>query len=198
MIDNFWQLLLCCWVPYMGLGSFFFFKDDTLQRKKYWYVAPCVMFNLLCLLPPWIHCLLQRKWIIPTFQLNTKRLAKELLLCLALFEISFYYIHRTFHNIPFLYKHVHKVHHQLKKPIGFGALYAHPFEFVFCNLISMSIGPVLLQKPLLTTLQLWLCLGTSFIVATHSGHVPNKHLEHHITLRGEYGTLGFLDWLFHK
>ena len=192
------QLLLCCWIPYLGSSTLFYFKDNTEQRKKYSYVTPCVLLNLLFLLPPWMKQLLVRKWVTPdSNSKNTTRLFRELALCLALFEIFFYYAHRITHKFEFLFKNIHAVHHQLREPIGFGALYVHPIEFIMCNLIPMSIGPIVLQTPLMNTLKIWLCLANVFIVATHSGHIPNKHLEHHLTLKGTYGTTGFLDWINH-
>lgn len=39
-----------------------------------------------------------------------------------------YFLHRTFHEIPFLYKHFHSMHHRLYVPFAFGSLYGHPFE----------------------------------------------------------------------
>jgi len=189
------ELILYCWVPYFGLASYFYLKDSQEQRKKYSRVAPCVLINLLLLLPPWIHQLLKNRCVIPVNGYNNKRFTKEFLLCLSLFEIFFYCAHRTLHKFRFLYANIHGVHHQLKEPFGFGALYAHPIECITCNLLPMTIGPLILQRPLKITLKVWLCLATSFIVATHSGHIRNKHLEHHITLKGEYGALGLLDFI---
>ena len=192
------ELLLYTLVPYFGLSAVFYFKDDAQQRKKYAYVAPLVLLNLFVLLPPWMHRLLAHKWVVPCTndRSNPKRILREGMQCLMLFEIFFYYSHRILHRFRFLYDNVHRVHHQLDKPIGLGALYAHPIEFIVCNLLPMSIGPMVLQTPLLVTLKLWLCFATSFVVVTHSGHVQNKHLEHHLTLKSAYGSLGFLDWLF--
>lgn len=39
-----------------------------------------------------------------------------------------YFIHRGFHVIPFLYKHVHSVHHRIYVPYAYGAQYNHPLE----------------------------------------------------------------------
>ncbi len=190
------ELIAFCWSSYFMTALLFYFRDNLEQRKKYSYVAPCVLLNLLILLPVWMQQLLKRKFVIPyNTSVSTKRILTEGITCLLLFEIFFYCAHNMLHKYKFLYENVHRVHHQLKEPIGFGALYAHPIEFVLCNLLPMSIGPVVLRTPLMITLRLWLVLGTSFIVVTHSGHVPNKHLVHHLTLKGHYGTLGFLDWL---
>ena len=39
-----------------------------------------------------------------------------------------YFYHYTLHRVPFLYQHIHKVHHQLYAPYSYGALYSHALE----------------------------------------------------------------------
>lgn len=50
------------------------------------------------------------------------------ILALVIVDTYQYFLHRTFHEIPFLYKHFHSMHHRLYVPFAFGSLYGHPFE----------------------------------------------------------------------
>lgn len=47
-----------------------------------------------------------------------------------------YWVHRLFHTIPFLYKHVHSLHHRLYVPFAYGSQYNHPFEGGVADAIS--------------------------------------------------------------
>lgn len=48
-----------------------------------------------------------------------------LLICHTLFDVAFYTFHRLMHT-KYIYKHIHKIHHEWKAPIGVIAIYAHP------------------------------------------------------------------------
>jgi sterol desaturase/sphingolipid hydroxylase (fatty acid hydroxylase superfamily) len=53
---------------------------------------------------------------------------------LALFIVAedavFYFTHRTLHVVPWLYRHVHKLHHRYFHSISIAAECTHPFEFI--------------------------------------------------------------------
>ena len=54
-------------------------------------------------------------------------LATHIVGCTVLDEVFFYYAHRLLHT-PFLYEHVHKVHHEYKTPFVAMTLFHHPVE----------------------------------------------------------------------
>src|SRR3972149_3722978 len=61
--------------------------------------------------------------------------------------ILFYTLHRLFHT-PFLYKHIHKQHHEWFMPTPLEAIYAHPLEHIIVNIFPILISPILANLPL--------------------------------------------------
>ena len=58
-------------------------------------------------------------------------------------DSTFYWAHRFLHT-PFLYKHLHKKHHEFNVTIGIAAEYAHPLEFIFSNIVPTGLGAAIL------------------------------------------------------
>lgn len=65
----------------------------------------------------------------------------------VLFDTWFYWTHRALHH-RYIYRFIHKQHHQFREPTGVAAFYAHPLEDLFVNVASTFIGPMLFpSKP---------------------------------------------------
>lgn len=82
-------------------------------------------------------------------------------------DFVFYWGHRALHT-PFLYKHVHSVHHQHAAPFGIAAEYAHPLEVLFLGTATLA-GPMV-YPPHLFTLYVYLALRCLQTVECHSGY----------------------------
>ncbi|KAF9101627.1 hypothetical protein BGX27_011393 [Mortierella sp. AM989] len=59
---------------------------------------------------------------------------------MALLDTWQYFLHRLFHNVPYLYKHFHSRHHRLIVTYPFGALYNHPFEGFMMDSVGASLA----------------------------------------------------------
>jgi len=70
-------------------------------------------------------------------------LASSVFFCMMCEDFTFYWMHRMFHH-PKLYPHVHKMHHSFNTTVGIAAEYAHPLEFVLCNMLPTAVGPAIL------------------------------------------------------
>jgi methylsterol monooxygenase len=95
-------------------------------------------------------------------------------ICLTTYEICFYSSHRLLHT-KWLYKHVHKIHHEWMASIAIVALYSHPVEHFFVNIGSVFSGIVLTGCHIATA---WMWLGLLMIstLVDHSGyHIPLLH-----------------------
>jgi len=111
-------------------------------------------------------------------------------------DIMFYYAHRLLH-IPYLYEKVHKIHHRWTTPIAISAMYTHPFEQAFANILPVVLAARFagLGKG---AMRLWHVITlVNTLVAAHGGYkIPyykNMHDKHHTDLNCNYGVLGILD-----
>ncbi|XP_006815583.1 fatty acid hydroxylase domain-containing protein 2-like [Saccoglossus kowalevskii] len=127
------------------------------------------------------------------------RILFDLIAAIICEEIFFYYSHRLFHH-PYIYKRVHKKHHEWTAPIGLVAVYAHPIEHVLCNIIPVFSGSLIFGSHLLSV-WLWLFVAMWGTTIHHSGyHFPlllssEFHDFHHLKFNYCFGLLGVLDYL---
>ena len=119
-------------------------------------------------------------------------------------EVAFYYSHRALH-LPFLYRRIHKVHHEWKTPVALAASYAHPAELLVSNVLPLVAGPVLCRAHVLTC-YVWFVVAIAGSQLHHCGYrlwflhlpwdaQPMFHDYHHEAFSGNYGLLTVLDWV---
>eukprot|EP00605_Chrysophyceae_sp_TOSAG23-4_P000880 GSChrysophyteH1.ASY1.ANO1.971.1 assembled CDS len=101
-------------------------------------------------------------------RLEWSTLGWQLLVSLAINDTGFYWSHRALH-IPYLYKNIHKQHHQFKQPIAQASEWAHPIEDLFGNIGPTLAGPFLLGSHVYVML-LWLFLRLWKTLDAHSGY----------------------------
>nr|XP_006815598.1 PREDICTED: fatty acid hydroxylase domain-containing protein 2-like [Saccoglossus kowalevskii] len=146
--------------------------DKPIEVAKLKKLFKVVILNQLFYAPPiaWVYYVSAgwRGCSVSSSDLPSGgRILFDLLGCLIFVEVTFYYSHWALHH-PFLFKHVHKLHHEWTAPIGLTCIYAHPIEFVFSNFIPVVGGPIV--------------MGSHLMV-------------HWMWFNGNYSATGIMDWL---
>eukprot|EP00035_Acanthoeca_spectabilis_P010623 m.188455 g.188455 ORF g.188455 m.188455 type:complete len:316 (-) comp15081_c1_seq8:6960-7907(-) len=123
-------------------------------------------------------------------------------------DFWFYWVHRLCHEVGWLYRNIHKQHHEFLHTVVVAVEYANPIEDIFCNTLATVGGPLLLQTHVtIFWFYFWLKLWQS--IDAHAGYnlpfpwspwstlkgmdCAPAHTYHHAETRGNYGGF-FIFW----
>jgi methylsterol monooxygenase len=65
----------------------------------------------------------------------------QLFIVMAFDDTFFYFFHRAMHQNPFLFKHIHSIHHKASPPFPLDFIYVHPLEWLLGS-TGLTIGLV--------------------------------------------------------
>lgn len=143
----------------------------------------------------------------PIFYPESSEVIWQIVFFMIVEDTCFYWTHRLMHT-PYFYKRFHKQHHEYSTTIGLAAEYAHPFEFVFGNMLTSSMGPLILgPRCHIMTWYMWVFIRSLETTDGHCGYefswspfrlLPlsgsaNYHNFHHSSNIGNFGSF-FTYW----
>lgn len=169
-------------VPFTIVDNLKFFASYKIQKNRFpslelqWKAAKLYFCNSVLIWMTFIGSTKLIGWNLFTAMgmrgdLQLPTIGEIIIQLIAFFVIDdlfFYASHRLFHEIPFLYKNVHKIHHKFRTPFVLAALAIHPVEQLFQG-IGFFLGP-LIMKPHLVTFWIWLVVRQASGFCDHLGY----------------------------
>jgi methylsterol monooxygenase len=170
-------------------------NNDTNIINTYKRVIPLVLFNLLIVSPLPIYIIeTNLNWMDRSF--SYVWLLPEFCVLYLLSDFLFYVTHRILH-LPSFYK-FHKLHHQIIHPIGISAIYAHPIEYIFGNILPVGLPLLLLSSHQIVAYAWTIASIFETVCVAHGGYLDMSeyHDIHHRLNIYNYGTSTIWDNMF--
>lgn len=186
-------MVACNFVFFMLHSFFFFYCDHSGYLRKYAirdpkHLLPSSKLYMKamrdicfdgCLMKPILAYLVfpyMQPYISFTAELPAVReLVCTVLLMQASYSTTFFVVHWLFHEVPLLYRLVHKQHHEFHESVGVAGQYFHPVEMAF-SIVHVAV-PTLVFRPHIVVVAIFVSLTFIEIVDAHCGYdVPWKGL----------------------
>ncbi|XP_022775792.1 sphinganine C4-monooxygenase 2-like [Durio zibethinus] len=95
-------------------------------------------------------------------------IATQFVVAMVVLDTYQYFLHRLVHQNKFLYKHLHSQHHRLVIPYTYGAIYNHPIEGFFFDIVGGILAYVVSGMSPRTAIFFY-CFATIKNVDDHCG-----------------------------
>ena len=178
ILSSLFCFIIDLYLPYLRLVSY----NKTQTIKQYIKMAPLVCLNIVLAYP--IFYLFKRYYTY--VKKNDNYFIINFFIWIVLADFIFYITHRLLHTKKLYF--LHSLHHSYRYTFGMGAIYAHPIEFIFNNLGSLTLPIIIIGIPY-NQLNI-LLFGSTFItvIISHGGYIETQpHLIHHLKYTYNYG-----------
>lgn len=138
------------------------YKKGQLVKEVGWSTLTAMIFALAGIMTLWLWQNGYTKVYIDTALYGWWYLPVSLLLSMILHETYYYWLHRLMHH-PFIFRFVHKVHHESNTTSPFTAFSFHPLEGLLQAIVLPLTLMVLPMHPYVILIQLTIMTFSSVI-----------------------------------
>lgn len=190
MLDKLIGLFAAHLITYWGTVMYTYQYPQMKPSRSIWNILPRVFFNQLVVSPAVFYfCIPLLNWEVPkvSHMAIVSAIVWTAIMSLLILNPLFAVLHYGVHQVPYLHKTIHRVHHRLHVPQGAGAIYAHWIEHILVNLLPVVLGPIILQTNYLTNL-LFIVFVSSETVLGHTAFTEgsSRHVLHHMKINCNY------------
>ncbi len=114
--------------------------NSTLPKTPHWWVR-AIAFNLVQASVSFLGAVTWDLWLpnFKLFDISSSSILLQIFLGYLVITFNYYWWHRARHEIPFLWKWVHQIHHSPSRLEVVMSFYKHPSEILINGLLSSWI-----------------------------------------------------------